>query len=53
MRSANIKEITPAKLMPPFHKTAASGTLPMEQTKESSETIGPTKAPQIAEINGE
>ena len=41
MRSANRKLITPPKLMPPFHSTTASGTLPTEQTKLSIEMTGP------------
>ena len=28
--------------MPPAHSTAASGTFPIEQTKASAATIGPT-----------
>src|SRR5450759_1283012 len=46
MRSAKMKLITPPKLMPPVHKTAASGTLPMEQTKLTTDTNGPTSGPQ-------
>ena len=38
--------MTPPKLMPPFHSTAASGTLPMEHTKDRTATSGPTKGPQ-------
>ena len=34
--------ITPAKLIPPDHSTAASGTLPTEQTKLSTAISGPT-----------
>ena len=34
--------ITPAKLIPPDHSTAASGTLPIEQTKLSTAISGPT-----------
>ena len=34
--------ITPAKLMPPDQSTAASGTLPTEQTKLSTAISGPT-----------
>ena len=34
--------ITPAKLIPPDHNTAASGTLPIEHTKLSTAMIGPT-----------
>ena len=33
IRSAKMKASTPPKLMPPFQSTAASGTLPIEQTK--------------------
>ena len=46
IRSAKMKAITPAKLMPPDHSTAASGTLPTEQTKLSTAMIGPMNAPQ-------
>ena len=42
-----MKAITPPKLMPPFQSTAASGTLPIEQTKEMIATSGPTIGPQI------
>ena len=35
IRSAKMNAITPPKLMPPFHSTAASGTFPIEQTKLS------------------
>src|SRR6266851_9066605 len=42
IRSAKMKLITPPKLMPPFHSTTASGMLPTEQTKLSSEMIGAT-----------
>ena len=38
---------TPPKLIPPFHSTAASGTLPIEQTKLRIATTGPTIGPQI------
>ncbi len=46
MRSAKRKAMTPPKLMPPFQSTAASGTLPTEQTKESTATMGPISGPQ-------
>src|SRR5436309_11618217 len=46
-RSAKTNEMTPPKLMPPFHNTAASGTLPMEQTKLITATSGPISGPQI------
>src|SRR6059036_4317587 len=34
------------KLIPPFQSTAASGTFPIEQTKDSIATTGPTTGPQ-------
>src|SRR5689334_7296999 len=37
-----MKAITPENEMPPAHSTAASGTLPTEQTKESAATTGPS-----------
>ena len=43
-----MKLITPPKLMPAFQRTAASGTLPIEQTKLSIATMGPMIGPQIA-----
>src|SRR5205814_549875 len=46
IRSAKMKLITPPKLMPPFQSTAASGTLPMEQTKLIIARSGPTSGPQ-------
>src|SRR5437899_9327679 len=52
IRSAKMKAITPPKLMPPFHSTAASGTLPIEQTKDSIETTGPISGPQSADATG-
>src|ERR1700740_2828114 len=48
IRSAKMKAITPPKLMPPFHSTAASGMLPTEQTKEITATSGPTIGPHSA-----
>src|SRR5262252_8519415 len=45
IRSAKIKAITPPKLMPPFHSTAAMGMLPTEQTKEITATSWPTIGP--------
>ena len=47
IRSAKMNAITPAKLMPPLQSTAASGTLPTEQTKLSTAISGPMNAPQI------
>ena len=38
-----MKAITPAKLIPPDQSTAASGTLPTEQTKLSTAISGPTR----------
>jgi hypothetical protein len=38
--------MTPPKLMPPFQRTAASGTFPIEHTNDSMATIGPTIGPQ-------
>src|SRR5438309_386228 len=48
MRSPKMKAMAPPKLMPPRHSTAATGTLPTEQTKLSSATSGPISAPQIS-----
>src|SRR6478736_4096129 len=45
IRSAKMNEMTPPKLIPPFQSTAASGTLPIEQTKLSTATSGPTSGP--------
>jgi hypothetical protein len=39
-----MKLITPPKLIPPFHSAAASGTLPIEQTKLMSAMNGPIRA---------
>src|ERR1700712_5119086 len=47
IRSAKMNATTPPKLIPPFHSTAASGTLPIEQTKLRMAMIGPTMGPQI------
>ncbi|CFR86420.1 Uncharacterised protein [Mycobacterium tuberculosis] len=44
--------MTPPKLMPPFHSTAASGTLPIEQTNETMATMGPMIGPQTADQAG-
>ena len=43
MRSAKTKLITPPKLIPPFHKAAARGTLPTEHTKLIRAMNGPTR----------
>src|ERR671937_1377507 len=37
-----MKAITPENEIPPAQSTAASGTLPTEQTKDSTATSGPT-----------
>ena len=42
-----MKLITPPKLIPPLQRTAASGTLPTEQTKLSIAITGPMIGPQI------
>src|SRR5207247_10929124 len=47
IRSAKMNETTPPKLMPPFHKTAASGTFPIEHTNETTATTGPINGPHI------
>src|SRR5260370_20608082 len=52
IRSAKMNGITPPKLLPPFHSTAASGTLPTEQTKERIATIGPTIGPHSFDQRG-
>src|ERR671938_1084659 len=52
IKSAKIKDITPPKLIPPFHKTAANGTLPIEHTKEITATKGPTRTLHIDESTG-
>ena len=48
IRSAKMNATTPPKLMPPFHSTAASGTLPTEQTNEMIATTGPMSGPQTS-----
>src|SRR2546430_15202803 len=52
IRSAKIKLTTPPNLIPPLQSTAASGTLPMEHTKLTIATSGPTRGPIIFEIVG-
>src|SRR6266567_137060 len=52
IKSAKMKLTTPPKLIPPRHKTAASGTLPIEQTKLTRETNGPTRGPSILAMVG-
>ncbi len=52
IRSAKMNDTTPPKLMPPFHSTAASGTLPIEQTKLSTEMTGPMTGPHSLPASG-
>src|SRR6266568_3136218 len=52
IRSAKMKATTPPKLIPPFHSTAASGTLPIEQTNDSIATSGPTSGPHSLASSG-
>jgi hypothetical protein len=52
IRSAKMKLTTPPKLIPPFHSTAASGALPIEQTNVKIATTGPISGPQIAASTG-
>src|SRR5215472_6568765 len=49
IRSAKMKLITPPKLIPPFHSTAASGTFPTEQTKLIIEMKGPISGPELVQ----
>src|SRR5271166_570735 len=51
-RSAKMNATTPPKLMPPFHSTAAKGTLPIEQTNEKIATNGPTIGPHTVDKIG-
>src|SRR5215467_9626918 len=52
IRSANRKAITPPKLMPPFHSTAARGTFPTEQTNDTMATRGPISGPTTFDHTG-
>src|SRR6266852_3870615 len=52
IRSAKMKLTTPPKLIPPFHNTAANGTLPTEQTKLIMATNGPMRGPSILAMDG-
>jgi len=47
-----MKATTPPKLIPPFHRTAASGMFPTEHTKEIIATNGPTIGPQNSDKVG-
>ncbi len=51
-RSAKMKLTTPPKLIPPFHNTAANGTLPIEQTKLDRATKGPISGPHSFASSG-
>jgi hypothetical protein len=44
-KSAKMKASTPPKLMPPFHRTAASGTLPTSR-EDSRNRTPPCLTPQ-------
>ncbi len=44
--------ITPEKLIPPAHRTAASGMFPTEQTKLSTAITGPMIAPHATWTRG-
>src|SRR3954447_13344356 len=52
IKSAKMNDTTPPKLIPPFHNTAASGTLPIEQTNATTATMGPMSGPQIFAARG-
>ena len=52
IRSAKMNATTPPKLMPPFHRTAASGTLPIEHTNDAIETAGPINGPHTFASTG-
>src|SRR5260221_9448614 len=52
MRSPNTKAPTPRKLTQPLQSAAASGTLPTEQTKEITATIGPISGPTTLDQTG-
>ena len=52
IRSAKMNATTPPKLIPPFHSTTASGTFPIEQTKEMIATTGPMSGPQTFAASG-
>jgi hypothetical protein len=47
-----IKLTTPPRLIPPFHKTAASGTLPTEHTKLTTASKGPIIRPRMNGATG-
>ena len=53
IRSAKMNEITPPKLMPPFQRTAASGTFPIEHTKLRDRDDRPDQgSPDLGERRG-
>ena len=45
--------MTPENEMPPAHSTAASGMFPIEQTKASAATTGPTTTFSAIRTEGE
>ena len=50
IRSAKMKAITPPKLMPPFQKTAASGTFPIEgDERDDGDEWTDQRAPYLGE----
>src|SRR3954470_11186759 len=51
MRSANTNETTPPNVIPPDHNAAASGTLPIEQTKLMIARKGPSTTFSSADQN--
>jgi hypothetical protein len=52
IRSAKMNAATPPKLIPPFHSTTASGTLPIEQTNDRIATTGPISGPHSFAARG-
>ena len=52
IKSAKTNATTPPKLIPLFHSTAASGTLPIEHTKLSTPTRGPSSGPVASDRAG-
>ena len=44
--------MTPPKLIPPFHSTAARGTFPTEQTNDTMATTGPISGPTTFDHTG-
>ena len=52
IRSEKRNAITPPKLIPPIQSTTANGTFPIEQTKLTTATSGPTTGPQATAAPG-